>query len=400
VRLAHRFLVADAARWADPIWQSTARARLAAWGLQVQLSDGQGRPVFMTTQRVPRGWGGEKVAVSKSGDKRAFLGGGALFYPLPAAQNWEGPLMAGLIALLLTLGVTAWVLGRTVVRPLAAVSRAARGITDGDLDVRLPHSQVKEVAEVAIALEMMSAGLRDALARQETLEQERRLFVGAIAHDLRTPLFTLRSYLSGLKDGLATTPEKAARYVEVCQEKADALDRLISDLFAYTRLEYLEQAPQLELIDWEDLLTGVVEGMRPAAIGKGIALLLDGPSEPCPLPGDKHLLARALNNLLDNALRYTPEGGEVHVRWRQVDETLLFAVEDTGPGIEAHDLPHLFSPLYRAESSRNRRTGGAGLGLAIARQILQSHGGDLIAANSPSGGALFTGRIPTRDGGH
>jgi signal transduction histidine kinase len=106
------------------------------------------------------------------------------------------------------------------------------------------------------------------------------------------------------------------------------------------------------------------------------------------------VLARAVANLLDNALRHTPERGQIRVRWRQEDATLVFTIEDTGPGIAAHDLPHLFTPLYRGDTSRNRQTGGAGRGLTIARRILQAHGGDLMAANNPAGGAVFTGTLP------
>ena len=104
--------------------------------------------------------------------------------------------------------------------------------------------------------------------------------------------------------------------------------------------------------------------------------------------------SRAVANLLDNALRHTPDGGRIRVRWGRTGANLVFAVEDTGPGIAPHDLPHLFTPLYRGETSRNRQTGGAGLGLAIARRILQAHGGDLTAANRSGGGAVFTGTLP------
>src|SRR5205085_7981670 len=110
--------------------------------------------------------------------------------------------------------------------------------------------------------------------------------------------------------------------------------------------------------------------------------------------GDGHLLARAVANLLDNALRHTPDGGQIRVRWHWEDATLVFTVADTGPGIAAHDLSHLFTPLYRGDASRNRQTGGAGLGLTIARRILQAHGGDLTAANGATGGAVFTATLP------
>ena len=221
------------------------------------------------------------------------------------------------------------------------------------------------------------------------------MFVGAVVHDLRTPLFALRGYLDGLATGLADSPEKAARYVAVCREKAAALERLIADLFAYTRTEYLDQAPHPEPLELGELLTRTVDGLRPQAEAKGVAVDLDGPAALCPFHGDPHLLTRAVENLLDNAVRHTPAGGRVRVAWQRAPEGLTFTVTDTGPGLSQEDLRHLFTPLYRGDSSRNRRTGGAGLGLTIAKRILQAHGGDLTAANAPGGGAVFTGSLAT-----
>jgi signal transduction histidine kinase len=110
--------------------------------------------------------------------------------------------------------------------------------------------------------------------------------------------------------------------------------------------------------------------------------------------GDEHLLGRAVENLLDNALRYTPAGGKIEVRCGADGEVVQFTVADTGPGIAPRDLPHLFEPMYRADPSRSRETGGTGLGLAIARRILRAHGGDLRASNRAGGGAEFSGLLP------
>ena len=118
------------------------------------------------------------------------------------------------------------------------------------------------------------------------------------------------------------------------------------------------------------------------------------PEDAPTIAGDAHLLERAVENLLDNALRHTPAGGAITVRLARGAGSGHFTVADTGPGIAARDLPHLFEPLYRGEASRNRETGGAGLGLTIARRILRAHGGDLAAANRPAGGAEFTGWLP------
>jgi len=289
----------------------------------------------------------------------------------------------------------AWILTRYVLRPLAAMSNAAQQIANGNLEFDLPPSRVKEVANVTSAFHAMGDALRTSLTRQSELEQDRRFFISAIAHDLRTPLFALRGYLAGLAQGLATTPEKAAHYIAVCQEKADVLERLIADLFAYSRLEYLEQAPQRAPMDFCQLIGKATDDIRLAAEARHVSVSVDGPgdgpSAPCEVKADWTLLARALGNLLDNALRYTPDGGAIKVSWRKEGDRVKFAVLDSGPGIAPTDLPNLFTPLYRAETSRNRETGGAGLGLTIARRILQSHGGDLVAANRAEGGAEFTG---------
>jgi signal transduction histidine kinase len=325
--------------------------------------------------------------------------------PVGVAFLWEAPPANGaLFSLLwtvvewgtfaLTLAIVLWLIGQPVLRPLAAMSQAAEDIASGDLNVDVPPSPVREIAAVSAALAGMSGALRQSLAQQAALEEERRLFVGAIAHDLRTPLFMLRGYLKGLERGVAATPDKIAHYVDMCRTQADALERLITDLFAYTRLEYLEQEPEREPLELGALLQQTIEVAGPRAAAKGIALILDAPGESCALIGDSHLLTRAVENLLDNALRHTPEGGQIRVRWHRQDAMLVFAVEDTGPGIGAQDLPHIFTPMYRGDASRSRETGGAGLGLAIAQRILRAHGGNLTAANRPEGGAKFTGTLP------
>jgi signal transduction histidine kinase len=137
------------------------------------------------------------------------------------------------------------------------------------------------------------------------------------------------------------------------------------------------------------------EHLAPRAAAQAISLALSEREAPCSFTGDPRLFPRAIENLLDNAVRYTPAGGSILIGRRRKADTLVFTIEDTGPGIASQDLPHLFTPLYRGEPSRNRLTGGTGLGLAIALRILQVHGGDLTAANRAAGGAVFTGILPS-----
>lgn len=397
---AAQVLRSGASRWTDPAWQSATRARLGRQGVAFVLFE-HGREVYRsardpaagtdanrprTVQHVVIGGPRRQVADIYSS---AFGPGGA------AGSFWLLPLV-GLTTLLLTLGATAWFLRRTLVMPLAATSRAARQIAAGDLAITVPGSRVREVDELNAAFQAMSEELQTSLQRQAAVEEERRLFVGAIAHDLRTPLFSLRGYLEGLEQGLATTPDKMARYIRISREKADALERLIADLFAYTRIEYLEETLHPASLDLGALLGSVVEGRQREAEDRGVRLEAGGPPG-CMVNGDAQLLARAVENVLDNALRYTPPGGRIEVRWQPDGDRVKFVVADTGSGIPPADLTHIFEPMYRADRSRSRDTGGTGLGLAIARRILRAHGGDLVAANRPSGGAEFSGSLPCRE---
>ena len=396
---ATQLLRAGVSRWNDPVWQAATRAKLASQGVDFVLVE-NGRTVYRSRpdplagtdanhqrtvqQLVIPGMKPKRVAYIYS-NSFAWWGG-------TAGAFWLVPVV-GLAALLITLAAIAWFLGRTLLTPLAATSSAARQVAAGDLDVEIPGSRVREVVELSSAFVAMSAELRASLRHQAEIEEERRMFVSAIAHDLRTPLFSLRGYLEGLEKGVATTPQKVAQYVQVCREKAGVLERLISDLFAYARIEYLEQTLHREPLDLGALLGRAVEGRRREAEARGVTLELGGSPQACLVQGDEHLLGRAVENLLDNAMRYTPPRGRVEVRWCSDGDRATFTVADTGPGIAPHDLPHLFEPMYRADPSRSRQTGGTGLGLAIARRILRAHGGDLVAANRTAGGAEFSGCI-------
>jgi signal transduction histidine kinase len=291
-------------------------------------------------------------------------------------------------SLLLTLGGIAWFLGRMVVKPLGATSDAARQVAAGDLDIELPTSRVREVSELKESFEAMSAGLRESLEQQSRLEQDRRFFISAIAHDLRTPLFSLRGYLEGLQQGVADTPEKRAEYLAVAHEKANVLERMITELSEFTRLEYLDQAPNREPLDLGELLRHLVGGLQPRAETKGVLLELVGSSTPYIVNGDSHLLTRVIENLLDNALRHTPPGGSITVQCREESGQVQFAVSDTGPGIPEADLPHIFAPLYRGESSRSRRTGErSGSGVANGSGVAASMPDSAVSRSMPTASA-------------
>lgn len=297
------------------------------------------------------------------------------------------------IGVILTVAVltVSWVT-RSVRRPLEALGRATERIAAGDLDFDLPAADVTEVQQLAQRFGAMRAGLEEAIVRQAELERQRREFVASISHDLRTPITSVRGYLEGMRDGVAQSPAQVGHYVQVALEKTAMLERLVSDLFDYTRLEYADQSPRPEPLEVGGFLQKVVAGFAPRAAGSHELTLSQGPA--VSIAADPVLLERALANLLDNALRHTPAGGRVSVSWVPAGGGVTITVADSGEGIPDDDLPLIFEPLYRSEKSRSRRTGGAGLGLPIARRIARAHGGDLEAANAAAGGAHFMLTLP------
>jgi signal transduction histidine kinase len=393
-------------RWHDPAWQEATAADLGDDEVQFVLfedgdelyrstddlaTDGAASPTAGRPWDADRDDGVVRFVEIEGTEPRLTA---EIYTPL----DDDDPLTTALFAAFLigTGGAAvALAFGRPFVRPLRAAQGAVRKVTDGDLTAALPRSRVTEIDDVSTAFGAMTTELHRSLEQQAALEDERRMFIAAIAHDLRTPLFSLRGYLDGLDTGLADTPERRARYLAVAKEKADTLERLVGNLFDYTRLEYREQSLDRQPLDLADLLGELVDGLRPRAEAKDVALAFRSPGHACPVDADRHQLARAVDNILDNALRYTPAGGRIDVTCGVRGGTAWFTITDTGPGIAADDLPHLFQPLYRGDRSRGAGTGGTGLGLAIAHRIVTAHDGTLVAGNTPTGGASFTATLPS-----
>ena len=396
----------DPGSWSDASWQRSAASQLSTIDVGAQLYDSRGDLIGVlgdvpsSQHRSGPWWGadsGPSRVVVLRGNGQQTIGTVDLF---DTGSTSHQPFLIGVLAGFAGLGLaligSAWLLGHYVVRPLEAASRAAHQIAAGDLDISVPPSRVSEVDQVSAAFRVMGTGLRTSIERQAELEEERRFFVAAIAHDLRTPLFSLRGYLQGLKHGVAHSPEKVSQYIDICVQKADQIERLVTDLFAFTRAEQLEQTLRFEPVEVEPLIAQSIDDVRLQASEKDVHISVDAPAITVAVRGDTGLLERVLVNLLDNAVRHSPTGGTIEIIHRVEGDRLLISVADAGPGIQPHDLPHLFEPFFRSDTSRNSQTGGAGLGLSIARRIVRAHGGDLTAENRPAGGALFVVSLPLK----
>lgn len=294
-----------------------------------------------------------------------------------AAARGAFALAAAGLALAAALVLMVALLNRWVLRPLASLAGDADRIAGGELSVTPVRTRAGEVARVGDALEGMAGALGTALDASAAAERERRFLVSAIAHDLRTPLFTLRGSLEAIEHGLGDGDALAR-----AQRKASHLDKLVGELFAFARAEYARSAQTREALDLADVARRAAEAVEPG----DLRLVLIGTGGPARVHGDPVALQRVLTNLLDNAIRHARSRVEVAVSPGRVE------IADDGPGFASEDLPHVFEPLYRSDKARSG--GGAGLGLAIARRLARSHGGDVEAANAASGGARVTVTLP------
>ena len=375
------------AEWENPEWRKNLQKQLAQMNMNAEIDSSTNQPILKIGRFRGNPWmlNKQQFTIMENGK---VIGVVKLY---SKEKNDAIARVFASMAMFFGIFFVGFQMRRSVVKPLEAMSGTARRIAEGDFDLHLPISRVTEIAEVRTGFEVMVAGLKESFQKQEKLEEERRFFIGAIAHDLRTPLFALRGYLDGLEQGIAASPEKVSKYVTICKEKSDQLDRLVSDLFAFTKLEFMEQVPNFEKIDFERIVTRSIDSVKPAAQEKSVSIEVIPAPYKCEINGDSHLLERAINNLLDNGCRHTPQRGKVIVQWYKDSGKLIVTVRDTGSGFSEEELKHVFEPLFRGEVSRNRATGGVGLGLTIASRIFKAHGGELSAANSADGGAVITG---------
>ncbi|HET7493902.1 MAG TPA: ATP-binding protein [Candidatus Limnocylindrales bacterium] len=288
---------------------------------------------------------------------------------------------ASALAVLASLGL-AVALARMLARPLDEISGAARRIADGDYAARVPREGPEELASLADSFNQMAASL-------ERQEQMRRDFIANAAHELRTPLTNLQGYLEALRDGVIVAD--AATY-ESLHEEADRLVRLSRSLDALAEGDAdTSPATRIEL-DLAAAIRSAIDLAAPAIERAGLRLETGLPPS-LPARADPDRVAQVLANLLSNAIRYTARGGLVTVRAERRPADVLVSVTNTGDSIPADDLDRVFERFYRVEKSRDRARGGAGIGLAIVKQLVES-GGGRVGAESAEGQTRFWFSIP------
>jgi len=295
------------------------------------------------------------------------------------ALTWAA-LAAGVVALVLSL-----YLSQRVVRPVRAMMNASMRIAGGDYNERVQERGSDELGQLAHSFNQMAAQL------QHT-ENVRRQLIGDVAHELRTPLTSIEGSMEGLIDGVL--PASPETYSQIHQE-AERLNRLVSDLGELSRVEAGAYEMDLQPVELSSLVKTVVKRLGAQFKGKNIKLSLDIPSNlPC-VQADADRVIQVLTNLLSNALRYTPSAGQVTLGVSRADRFLRVSVKDTGVGIPSEHLPHVFTRFYRVDKSRSRQAGGSGIGLTIAKHLVEAQGGDIWAeSQGKDQGCTFTFTLP------
>ncbi len=294
-------------------------------------------------------------------------------------------LVVGTLAGIVTAIAASLFTTRRILQPIQAMMRASQRISAGDYHERIDPPSRDELGELAASFNQMAGTL-------ERTERRRIELIGDVAHELRTPLSSIRSSLEGVADGIL--PIEPATFLDL-QREVSRMQRLVHDLEDLSQAETGQVALELCPVALGELVATVVDRLQPQFEDKGVVLHLDIPAG-LPQPQvDTNRTTQVLLNLLGNALHFTPPGGEVRVQaWSERDK-LTVVVQDTGIGIAAEHLPYLFERFYRVDKSRSRTGGGSGVGLTIAKYLIEAHGGRIWASSWGLGhGSTFTFTLP------
>jgi two-component system OmpR family sensor kinase len=299
--------------------------------------------------------------------------------------------LAVTLAALVAAGLLGWYLVRVGLAPLAEVEATAAAITEEDLDRRVPGEHgATEVGRLARTLNVMLGRIQDAFSARDATEARLRRFVADASHELRTPLAAVSAYAELFDRGARDNPEDLGRAMTGIRTESARMGGLVEDLLLLVRMDEgrpFEQAP-VELVG---LASEAVDAAR--AMGPAWPVHLEA-ARPVEVVGDRARLRQVLDNLLSNVRAHTPPDVEATVRIGSDDTHAVIEVSDNGPGMTQEQTGRAFERFYRADPSRSRLHGGAGLGLAIVAAIVETHGGQVAATSSPGGGATFTARLP------
>lgn len=303
-----------------------------------------------------------------------------------------------MLALLIPFCICVLILGciisANILKPLRELDLATKKIMGGNFDFTLSYKKNDEMGDLCVAFNSMREQLKTSLEKQAALEFSRKELIASISHDLRTPMSSIKGYVEGLQDGIIHDKEKFNRYITVIKNKTESLDNLIESLFQYSQLDINDTKEALCIRESTELLESIIAPIEIEFADQPVQLEVIKPYPSVSLCANENSIAQVFDNLISNAKRYVNENGTITIETNVDGDYLKISVIDNGTGISQEDLPHVFDQFYRSEKSRSRNFGGAGLGLAICKKVIENHGGKIWVQSTPDVGTTFCFTLP------
>ncbi len=288
-----------------------------------------------------------------------------------------------LLSLVLTNGALTWVVSKGILKPLGLLKDAAQRISAGDLDFKIEPRSRDELGELATIFEEMRRRLRESINAQLQYEKNRKELISGISHDLKTPVTAIKGYIEGIIDGVANSPQKIDKYIKTINVKVNHLDRMIDELFLFSKLDLGKIPFNFEQVDLKHFLIDFLEELAFELNERRIKLFTSiNCNVPVVIKADRDKLRRVLINILENSIKYmddSKKSKEITVKLVLEEAFVSILISDNGLGIKAKDLPFIFERFFRADQARNTETGGSGLGLATVKLIIEEHQGKIWA---------------------
>lgn len=305
-----------------------------------------------------------------------------------------------LVIIVLTNGLLTYLVSRSIIKPLNALKRVAGDIKEGNLEKSFRLNRKDELGEVGDAFEEMRVRLHDSIRLQLQYEENRKELIASISHDLKTPITGIQACVQAMTDGIADSEAKREKYLKMIGIKSEQMNRLIDELFLFSRLDQGKLPFHWEEMDMAAFLKDFTEELQLDPRLEDVDVSCSLPElSPVLVMADREKLARVFMNVIDNSLKYLNQPEKrVRLTLFHDNENVMIAIEDNGSGIEPEALPFIFDRFYRADPSRNTAKGASGLGLAIVKQIIEGHGGSVTAVSQIGAGTSICMTIPRRKG--
>ncbi|SMF79192.1 sensor histidine kinase [Pseudobacteriovorax antillogorgiicola] len=355
------------------------------WGTAVRSSDTLKLPMLFVAKKIT------------SGDDHVYLR-----FALPMSKLDKrlediryvlgiGALVGMFVSLLIAL-----FLAKRITRPISAITHVAEAISRGNYNARLRHLPKNELGTLGKAINRLAEAVQANISKREKMEQIRREFSSNVSHELKTPLTSIKGYVETLIEGGALdSKDDAKRFLKIIEANIERITSLVTDLLRLSTIEANQGLISLESVDWKPVISEVLMRQEINLKKKSIRFNLNAPDSISKVMGSRKAMTHILDNLLQNALNYTPEGGSITVGLTQKTSQVVLTVEDTGIGISKRDQSRIFERFYRVDSARSRDDGGTGLGLAIVKHLVIQIQGTINVQSELNKGSIFTVTLPT-----